>query len=72
MTQNLEKEKLKMLVCFNTQETTTDCNRLINKNLILHPLIRFDLLAFRLLFVRYYCCFNIPISVKHYSGHLDY
>lgn len=35
MTQNLEKEKLKMLVCFNTQETTTDCNRLINKNLIL-------------------------------------
>lgn len=24
-----------MLVCFKTQETTTDCNRLINKNLIL-------------------------------------
>ena len=35
MTQNLEKKKLKMLVCFKTQETTTDCNRLINKNLIL-------------------------------------
>ena len=34
MTQNLEK-KLKMLVSFKTQETTTNCNRLINKNLIL-------------------------------------